>query len=133
MSVLTVIKKIGEKIVSIVEYPFVHAVQIEKLIADGLKDEPKVKMAIVGLVEQIDILSPDVIADVAANGLNLASDLKTVVDVQTFFVYISGTFLPAVEQAYSDIKADIPATTPAPAAPAAVDTTAPGLHNVVPA
>jgi hypothetical protein len=36
MSVLTVIKKIGDKVISIVEWPFKHAAMLDAVIADGL-------------------------------------------------------------------------------------------------
>ena len=130
MSVLTVIKKIGERVLSVVEYPFKHAIAIEELISDGLKDEPATKDAIVGLVEQFEAVGSDVVGDVATNGLNLTSDLKTIADVRALFAFYQNTFLPAIEAAYADLKKDIPVA-PAPAADVAQP--GPGLHTVSPA
>ena len=134
MSIITVIKKIGEKILSIVEYPIKHAVEIEELIATGLADEPAVKTAIVGLVSQFESLSADTVAAVAAGGANIVADVKTVQEVQQLFAYFTGTFVPAIEKAYTDLKSDLPATssTATTVAVPAADAvqTGPGLHAV---
>ena len=135
MSVITVIKKIGEKIISIVEWPFKHAVALEELLSDGLKDEPEVKAAIIGLTERAGAIGADTVAAIAEHGLDVPEDLKDVEDVKALFAYIQTTFLPAIEKAYADFKSataglSTPAA-PAAATPAPVE--APGLHNVVPA
>lgn len=146
MTFITVVKKIGEKILSVVEYPIKHSVQLAEMLVDFEKDEPKVKTAIVGLVEQFEALGPEVAAAIAAKGVNFAADAATVAGVESLFGYFVNTFLPAVEAAYADFKTeiDVPATaelataspTP-PTQPADAGTDAlqggPGLHNVVPA
>ena len=85
MSVLTIIKKIGDKIISVVEWPFVHATMVEKLLSNGCADAPATKAAIVGLVEQFEVIGPDTVADIAAKGFDLAADVKTVNDVKALF------------------------------------------------
>ena len=121
MSVMTVIKKIGEKVISIVEWPIKHSVQVAELLGTAIEDEPEVKTAIVGLVQQFEAIGADTAADIAANGLNLASDVKTVADVQVLFKYFTSTFIPAIEKAFSDFQVDVSGTpaTAAPTAPAA--------------
>jgi hypothetical protein len=136
--VLTVIKKIGDKVISIVEWPFVHASKIEKLIGDGMKDAPATKGAIIGLVEQFEAIGPNVALAIAAKGFDIPDDLKTGTDIKSLFTYFTGTFLPAVEKDYADLKADLPADTttqaiaaaPIPAPAAAVVQPGPGLHTV---
>lgn len=134
MSVLTVIKKIGDKVISVVEWPFKHAAMLETLLSDGLKDAPQVKTAIVGLVEQFGAVEPDFVAAITADGLNLGADLKGIADVKNLFVYFTQTFLPVVEKAYADLKKDVPSVPALPvAAAASAAQPGPGLHSVTPA
>ena len=133
MSVLTVIKKIGEKVISIVEYPIKHAIQIAELLGTAEKDAPEVKTAIVGLVEQFDAIGPDAIAIYASKGVNVAADLDALAKLQALFQYFSGTFVPAIEAAYTDLKSDIPSPAtptpnPAPASPTPTETPAPSAE-----
>jgi hypothetical protein len=106
MSVLTIIKKIGDKIISVVEWPFVHATMVEKLLSNGCADAPATKAAIVGLVEQFEVIGPDTVADIAAKGFDLAADVKTVNDVKALFAYFSNNFLPVVRKDFADFEQD---------------------------
>lgn len=130
MSVLTVIKKIGEKVLSVVEFPFKYGKQIDAVLSTAMKDTPQLKTAIVGLTQQFEAIEPDVLAAIAASGLNVADDIKAAVDFKSLFSYVQGTFFPAIEDTYKDVKADIEdsgadssaGSSPAPA-PAAVQHT----------
>lgn len=144
MNPLTIVKKIGEKVLSVIEWPFKHAAMLEHLIADGLKNEPAVKDVIIGLAQRFETLGPDVVADIAARGLNIAADVQTVADLKALFSYFAADFLPTVESAYKELSKDagIAAIKPIgePAQPAA-DTipaqsepqSGPGLHAITPA
>jgi len=128
MSVITVIKKIGERVISVIEAPFKYAAQTEKVLADGIEDAPKLKVAIVGLVHQFELLGPDVLEAIAAKGLDIPEDLKCAADVKALFQYFTGTFMPVVEETTQDFKGDIAIAQPAPA-PAS----GPALHETIPA
>lgn len=136
MSFITVIKKIGEKVISIVEWPIKHSVLLFDMLKDFEEDEPKVKTAIVGLVQQFEALGPDVVQALAEKGLDIPEDLKAIADVKSLFAYFTGTFLPTIEDAYADFKkdsgADASATTGAVAASSGPQP-GPGAHTVVPA
>lgn len=139
MNLLQGIEHVGEEIAKGIEWPFKHAAKLAALIGDGLKDTPAVKTAIVQLVQKAEGVSPDFAAAITGDGLNIGADLKCLGDVQTFFLYFKGTFLPVIEKAYADLKKDIAdPETPAPIVPAASSPApaiqpGPGLHNVVPA
>jgi hypothetical protein len=128
MSVVTIIKKIGERIISIVEAPFKYAAQTEKVLADGIKDAPQLKSAIVGLVHEFEQLGPDVLQCIAEKGFDIPEDLKACADVKALFQYFTQTFMPVVEATVADFKHDV--ATSAPAAPVVE---APGLHTTIPA
>jgi hypothetical protein len=132
MSVGTILKKI----VKGVAWPFVHATETIEILGTALNDEPKVKTAIVGLVKQIDVVTADSALAIGVGGLNVAEDVADLAAAQTLFAYVKNTFIPAIEAAYKDVKADIPAApaaaTVAPGSPTPV-VSSPGLHNVVPA
>jgi hypothetical protein len=57
------------------------------------------------------VVGDDTLA-IAANGLNVVTDLKTVNDLRNLVAYSSGAFVPESESAYADLKADIPTTAP---------------------
>jgi hypothetical protein len=115
------VKKIGHAIA----WPFVHAEQVIKVLETALTDEPAVKTAVTGLITQIEALTADGAVAVAAKGIDVSDDVATVAAAQTLFKYVTETFLPAIEEAFKDVKADLAA----PAAAAAVSNT-PGLASV---
>ena len=138
MSVITVIKKIGEEVVSIVEWPFTHAA----MLVDLFKEAGPVKDAIVGLVQRFEAIGADTLTDVADKGLNVDSDLQTFKDIQALFAYYKSTFQPAIASAWKTLQGGASATavsptavSPAPAAATAgtqdVPQTGPGLHTTV--
>jgi hypothetical protein len=141
MSVITVIKKVGERIISIVEWPFQHSVQVAKIIETGIEDELELKAALVGLVEQFEALGPDTTAAIAANGFNLPADMKEATDLKSLFSFFENTLKPAVEKTLTDVKGDLGAAATGSTAPAAADPAqastdpaavqaGPGLHTV---
>jgi hypothetical protein len=143
MSGITIIKKIGEKIISIVEWPFKHSAMLVELLAKLDNDAPATKSALVGFVQQCEALGPDALGAIAAKGLDIPDDMKVGADVKSLFTYIQQTLLPTIEKDYADLKASESATgqgsspappvagAPAPGEAAVVE--GPGLHNVVPA
>lgn len=145
MSLGTEIKKVGAEVLHAIEVPFKLADSLAAVLRDGLKDAPAVKAAIIGLVAKIEAVGADAGRDLAADGLNLPSDVQTLVDIQALFAYLKETFIPVVGEAYREIKPDfaaVAAVVDPPAAqpaqdPEAADVTTvqygPGLHVTTPA
>lgn len=129
-----------------IEWPFVRAGQLIGLLTVALKDEPGVKAAVVGLVQQIEAVTADGAIVIAAKGIDVTADLAEVAQMKALWNYVTGTFLPDVEAAWSEIKPEIDALNaasdpssnvpeaPLPATPGvtAAAVAAPGLHTVVP-
>ncbi len=114
--------KVIAKIGHVIEWPFVHAAKLIKTINDALRDEPAVKNAIVGLMEQIAQISADSAVAISARGLDLPDDMQTLQDAEKLWAYVTTVFIPAIDTAYSDIKVDLslpdptlPTSAPAPA------------------
>lgn len=126
------VEKVFEKIGKAIAWPFVHATEVIEVLTTALKDEPEVKTAIVGLVQQIQALVKDGSIAIAADGLNVPDDVATVAAAQTLFAYVTGTFLPTLESAYKDEKSDVEtaASSDVEAAASSVIQTGPGLHAV---
>lgn len=142
MSMLTVIKKIGDKVISIVEWPFKHGAMLAAIMRDSMKNAPATRDAILGLVQRFEALGPDVLADLASKGLDFKADLQTLADLKALFGYFQTDFLPVVAKDFAELSADVqiaaadPTAAPAPDAPATPadqPQPGPGLHNVVPA
>jgi hypothetical protein len=137
MSVVTVIKKIATKIVSIVTYPFRAAHQVHAILETGVQDFPATKAAIVCLAKQFEVLGSDALHAIADKGLDFKADLETLADIKALFQFFETEFLPVIEKDFADLKPLIseaeavpaPGSVPLPQIAAA----APGLHNVVPA
>ena len=98
------VEAVGKDVLHVVEYPFVHAAQMVAVLTEAMKDEPTVKQAIVGLVDQAEGVDVDAVAAIASKGINLADDLKALQDAASFFAYFKNSFLPVVEAAYKDIQ-----------------------------
>jgi hypothetical protein len=147
MSVLTVIKKIGDKVLSVVEWPFKHGAMLAAIMRDSMKNAPATRDAILGLVQRFEALGPDVLADLASKGLDFRADVQTLADVKALFSYFQTDFLPVVAKDFQELSADaqIAAASPTAAPADTAQATAasspaedapqpgPGLHNVVPA
>jgi hypothetical protein len=127
-----IVVKVGEGIA----WPFEHGAQLVEVLTTALKDEPAVKAAIVGLVQQVETVTADGAIAVAAKGIDLPDDIQTAAAAQTLFSYVVKTFIPAVSAAYKDLSADVKAPAPAdpPPTPATVAAdavqTGPGLHTI---
>jgi len=98
---LNALKKIG----AVITWPIRHSVMLGKMLVDFEQDEPKVKDVIVGLVEKFEALGPQAAAAIAARGLNIPADFAVEQGVKDLFSYFTETFLPTVEEAYSDFEA----------------------------
>lgn len=125
-----------------IEYPFTHAAAIGEILSklyNGtvtvIEDEPEAHSLIVGLVQQFEMIAPDVVAAVAADGLNAVTDAKAVQDVANLFTYFKDTFFPGIEKIYEDLKTDVTGTAQptAPALAAAPDPAAPETASAAPA
>lgn len=101
------LKVAAEHTGKVIAYPFTHTAHFVAVLGTALKEEPTVRSAVEGLVKAAEVVIADGGADIAEKGLNLVDDLKTVADVQAFFKYFTGTFLPVVETAYKDLQADV--------------------------
>lgn len=99
--VLNALRKIG----AVITWPIRHSIMLGKMLVDFERDEPKVKDVIVGLVEKFESLGPQAVAAIAARGLNIPADLAVEQGVKDLFSYFAQTFLPTVEEAYSDFEA----------------------------
>ena len=115
--------KLGKAII----WPFKNGAKVIEVLTTGLKDEPEVQTAIVGLVKKIQEVSEDSVVAIAARGLDVPDDIQTVTDAKALWLYVMQTFLPAVEGAYKDLATDVavvPAAVPAPVS---------GLASITPA
>jgi hypothetical protein len=130
-------EKAVEDVGKVVAWPFVHAAKVVEVLTTALEDEPTVKTAIVGLVQQIETVTADGAIAISADGINLPDDLAEVAAAQTLFAYVKNVFLPAVEKAYKDLDSAV-TETPAPvassdateSASAPVLSPGPGLHTI---
>ncbi|HUX10911.1 MAG TPA: hypothetical protein VMW51_09735 [Terriglobia bacterium] len=128
------LEKVLVKIGHGVEWPFVHGEQLVKLLTSVLKDEPAVKAAVVGLIQQIATITADGAIVVSGAGVNLTADMAELVAARALWNYVVTVFLPAVQGAWKDLEPTIgglEAGAASQAAPAVVPP--PGLHNVTPA
>ena len=129
-------EKVVVDIGKVIEWPFVHGAELAKLLSEALKDEPAVKAAVVGLVQEIGLVTADGAIVVSSAGVNITADMAELAAMKALWTYVTQTFLPAVETAWKDIGPEMAAlesageAPPAPAPAAAVDP-APGLHTVV--
>jgi hypothetical protein len=138
MGVESVLEHVGEDVLHVVEWPFKNAAELVEYLGVALKDVPEAKTAIQGLIQQFAVIPVDVMADVAANGLNFPKDVQTLADIQAFCKYFLNTFVPQVKAIVGDVKQieieNAPAATEAAEATDAVqEQPGPGLHNSVPA
>jgi len=135
MSVLTIIKKIGDKVISIVEWPVKHAAMLAAFLGSVKKDYPATKTALVSLVEKFEAIGPEAMAAIAAKGFDVPDDLKTMADLEGLFSYVQTVLLPTIEADYADFETDkaIAPTVTVAAPTAEAVSVSPGLHNIVPA
>ena len=134
-SIITVIRKIGEKILSIVEWPVTHAEMLCELLTQVEKDVPETKTVIQQLVARIEGMGPDAISAIAEKGFNIPADVKVGADLQGLFNFVRDTFLPTIETDYAEFKkitSQPPTPLPPPVAePQGEPISGPGLHTVV--
>jgi hypothetical protein len=117
-----------------VAWPFEHGVKLLQLLDESLKDEPKVKELVTGLITQVAIVSGEGAIVVQGKGLDLPADLAELAAAKTLWAYIVGTFLPGIRAVYGDLAPivdDLTAQNTVPAAPATSALSGPGLHTVV--
>jgi hypothetical protein len=141
---MNIFEKVAKEVGTVIAYPFVHTTKIIEILTDVLKDEPTVKTAVVGLIQQIESVVKDATYAASAGGLNLTDDVAEIVAAKALFEYVKSTFLPDVEAVYKDLAVDIKAsdstttsTTTTAAATSITETAAaetvsvgPGLHAV---
>lgn len=129
---MNVFEKVGEDILHVVEYPFVHGEKLVDLLEAALKNEPAVQTAITGLIKQVGALTADGAIAISARGVDLPDDLATLAAAQVLWGYVTKTFIPEIEAAYRAIASIVdPASQPKASAPAAVSTVAPGTVSVI--
>jgi len=98
----TVIHDVEHALVDVVSFlPHVSAV-----LASAIKNEPSIKTALIQLIKQASVVIADTGLAAAGKGINLTADAKTLADAELFFSYFKDSFIPLIEQVYSDIHAD---------------------------
>jgi hypothetical protein len=109
-----VVEVVGKDIWHGIEYPFVHTAKVLALLDTAIKDSPKVKQEVLAMIQQAEAVIKDVGLDVSERGVNIPQDMQTLVDVKAFVTYFAGTFVPAMEAIYSEVKNDLnlPDSTP---------------------
>jgi hypothetical protein len=141
---MNIFEKVAKEVGTVIASPFVHTTKIIEILTDVLKDEPTVKTAVVGLIQQIESVVKDATYAASAYGLNMTDDVAEIIAAKALFEYVKSTFLPDVEAVYKDLAVDIEAsdstTTSTTTTAAAISTTetaaaetvsvGPGLHAV---
>lgn len=141
---MNIFEKVAKEVGTVIAYPFFHVTKIIEILTDVLKDEPTVKTAVVGLIQQIESVVKDATYAASAYGLNMTDDVAEIIAAKALFEYVKSTFLPDVEAVYKDLAVDIEAsdstttsTTTTAAATSITETAAaetvsvgPGLHAV---
>lgn len=140
MSVLTIIKKIGDEVIGVVEWPFKHAVMLAHLMRDVPADAQATRDVLVGLVNRFEAIGVDVGEAIGFKGLNPKEDLDVMNDLKSLLDYFNTTVKPTIEKDFADLKTDtkVASVDPAPADPVVIDPAAtsdapqkgPGLSNV---
>ncbi len=128
MNVGTFFKDIGKGLA----WPFVHAAAILGILDKALKDEPVVKDAVTGLIQQIATITADGAIVISGSGVNLTADMAELVAAKALWQYVTATFIPAIETVWKDIAPQVQALEPATDdKTASAPQPGPGLHNVV--
>jgi hypothetical protein len=100
-------KIVGEDVIKGIEYPVTFLIKAGKVIASAIKDQPQIKAAVLELIQQAEGVVGDVASAASTKGLNLASDARALADAGAFFSYFKDTFIPLVEQVYTEVAADL--------------------------
>jgi hypothetical protein len=80
-------------------------VKAEKVLEIAIKDQPKVRAAVVELVKRAHVVIADVEHVAGEGGLNLKDDAQALKDAEAFFAYFKDEFIPLVEQIYGEVQA----------------------------
>lgn len=100
-------KTLGQELL----WPVTHLSKAIAAADQALKAEPAVKAAVTALLTKIQQTAVDAAAAAAQQGLNITADLAAASAAGALLGYITATFLPAIEAAFT-----APATaTPKPA------------------
>ncbi len=79
----------------------------ERVLAAAIENEPVIKEQVLNLVKQAAVVIADLGGDVAAKGVDLSADFKTMHDAGQFFQFFKTTFIPAVESIYHEVEKDV--------------------------
>lgn len=112
MSFGTVIKDIGKVSLNVIDGKYIVEAlswteKASAVLATVIKEQPDLKETLTELVSKAETIGADIVADAAGKGLNLASDAKTLADVEDFFKWFSSTVVPLIESVYGELKTDI--------------------------
>jgi hypothetical protein len=77
------------------------------VLATAIKDQPALKTALTTLVTKAEAIGADAVTDAAGKGLDLASDAKTLADVEALFAWIMSTLVPLIESVYAEVETDV--------------------------
>jgi hypothetical protein len=75
----------------------------EKVLAVIITDQAEAHGVLSTLAAKGARVVADGALDIAGKGLNLTSDAQTVADVNDFFQYFNGTFVPLIEKLYGQL------------------------------
>jgi hypothetical protein len=95
-------EKVVTDIAHVVEWPFKNAVKVIEVIDTAIKQEPIVKSALVGLIQQIGTLTGEAASAIASKGVNITADEAALAAAQALWKYVTATFIPAIDTAYKD-------------------------------
>jgi hypothetical protein len=110
------LEKIGEDILHGVEEPFKFIGKTVKVLETAIKDQPVLKADLAALVTQVKAIAEGATVDLAAKGLDPVTDLTTLQQLESLFLFIKNTLVPEIETIYEQVKEDVTSTT-APATP----------------
>lgn len=112
MSFGTVIKDIGKVSLNIVDGHYIAEAlswteKAAAVLGTVITEQPTLKATFTDLVSKAETIGADIAVDAAGKGLNLASDAKTLADVEDFFKWFTATVVPLIESVYGELKTDI--------------------------
>lgn len=113
-----IIETIADDALKVVEWPFKELTTANKIIGAALEDSPALQTAMTGLVSKVEQLATDAATAAAADGLNFPADAVALAQGKELYSYVTGTFIPAVKKAITDIETAATGSAPAAAAAA---------------
>ena len=121
MKFLQALETFGADALKDIELPVTAVDKVFLVLTKGASDAPEVATVIRTLVTKCVTIGADGATAVNADGLNIPDDLKLLGDAKDLYTYVTGTVIPTVEQAFSDITGAVKSPAPAASTKAAVN------------